>query len=105
MTCFPRDGLPPHRGAGVTLGVELRSTAEVSRRVTQAEKEFDVSGSPDAQLTVGHGRSTTVWLIQSPGCSLIHLRSAIACSESLAGLWKVLLMFGKISFTHCLYNM
>ncbi|VDM75938.1 unnamed protein product [Strongylus vulgaris] len=26
---YPRDGLQPYRGAGVTLGVELQSTAEV----------------------------------------------------------------------------
>ncbi|VDM71797.1 unnamed protein product [Strongylus vulgaris] len=37
------DGLPPLRGAGVTLGVELRSTADLSpSRVSEAEKEFDV---------------------------------------------------------------
>ncbi|VDM77541.1 unnamed protein product [Strongylus vulgaris] len=33
--------------------------------VSQAEKEFDVSGPPDTQLRVGHARSTTVWLIES----------------------------------------
>ncbi|VDM77036.1 unnamed protein product [Strongylus vulgaris] len=29
ILAHPRNGLPPHRGAGVTLGVKLRSTAEV----------------------------------------------------------------------------
>ncbi|VDM77729.1 unnamed protein product, partial [Strongylus vulgaris] len=43
---------------------------------------------PDAQLRVGHARSTTVWLIQSVGGSLIHIRSAIACGKSLTGPWR-----------------
>ncbi|VDM72469.1 unnamed protein product [Strongylus vulgaris] len=38
-----------------------------SSRVSQAEKKFDVFGSPDAQLRVGNARSTTLWLIQSLG--------------------------------------
>ncbi|VDM76148.1 unnamed protein product [Strongylus vulgaris] len=36
----------------------------VARGVSPAE-EFDVFGSPDAQLRVGHARSPTVWLIKS----------------------------------------
>ncbi|VDM76234.1 unnamed protein product [Strongylus vulgaris] len=43
-----------------------------SSRISQAEKEFDVSGFPDAQLRVGHARSTTVWLIQSLGGTCLH---------------------------------
>ncbi|VDM75510.1 unnamed protein product [Strongylus vulgaris] len=48
-----------------------------SSRVSQAEKEIDVYGSPDAQLRVSHARSITVWLIQSLGghVSLIHIRT------------------------------
>ncbi|VDM79653.1 unnamed protein product [Strongylus vulgaris] len=87
-----RDGLPPHRGMGETRDPGCR-TAKYSgglslRRVSQAEKEFDVSGSSDAQLRVGHASSTTVWLIPSLGGSLIHTRSAVACGESLAGPWQ-----------------
>ncbi|VDM81378.1 unnamed protein product [Strongylus vulgaris] len=43
------------------------------RDISQAEKEFDVFGSPDAQLRVDHARNPTVWLIKSLGGSLIHI--------------------------------
>ncbi|VDM69839.1 unnamed protein product [Strongylus vulgaris] len=46
-----------------------------STRISQVEKEFDVSDPPDAQIRVGHARSTTVWLIQSLDGSLIQIRS------------------------------
>ncbi|VDM66397.1 unnamed protein product [Strongylus vulgaris] len=78
---IPRDGLPPHRGAGVTLGVKLRSTAVIYSTFSKAEKEFDVSGSPDAQIRVGHARSNIVLLNQLLGGSLIHTRSANAYGE------------------------
>ncbi|VDM65988.1 unnamed protein product [Strongylus vulgaris] len=52
-----------------------------SSRVSQAEREFDVSGSPDAQLRVGHARDLIVWLTKSLAGSLIHISQRLPVVE------------------------
>ncbi|VDM69507.1 unnamed protein product [Strongylus vulgaris] len=84
-----------------SLGVELRSTVEVcpppgSRKLRRSSR------FPLGPAKIRQCQSITDWLIQSLRGPLIHIRSAIACGESLAGFGKAANVWGKF---YCPYTM
>ncbi|VDM79645.1 unnamed protein product [Strongylus vulgaris] len=97
---FLRDGLTTHRGAKVTLGAELRNTAEVQPPARSPKlrrsSTFPVPGCPaKSRLCQKHHRLAD----SAASGSLIHIRSAIACRKAWRGPGKALLLFAEKSFT------
>ncbi|VDM66478.1 unnamed protein product [Strongylus vulgaris] len=86
---FPRDGLPLHRGEEATLGVELRSVAEVINRVFQAETEFAVSIIRAYGESAPMPRTRHLWRILKTTADLLEGRRALRLDPTRSHLERL----------------